>query len=163
MSTSWESEIAGLLQELSEVQHELLALLKEKSAVLLSPDLSALASMLPREEALLAKLQACHDRRASLLAQAVQEGLPGDSIRSLAQALPQSQRDELNPKVREVSSRARLLQHQSLTNWVVVQRTLIHLSQVLEIIATGGRLQPIYGNGTPEPQQAGGSLVDQAA
>ena len=39
----------------------------------------------------------------------------------------------------------RLLQHHSLTNWVLVQRTLIHLSQVLEIIATGGRLKPTYG------------------
>jgi hypothetical protein len=163
MSTSWDSEIAGLLHELSAVQSELLQLLKEKRAILLAPDATTLASMQPREEAMLVKLQACHDHRAALLAQAASEGLPNDSIRSLTQALPRAQREGLNSKVREASARARLLQHQSLTNWVVVQRTLIHLSQVLEIIATGGRLRPTYGNGQCEPQQTGGSLVDQAA
>ncbi|MCU0373434.1 MAG: hypothetical protein MUE56_09370, partial [Ignavibacteria bacterium] len=29
----------------------------------------------------------------------------------------------------------RLLQHQSLTNWVLAQRSMLHLSQLLEIIA----------------------------
>jgi hypothetical protein len=53
------------------------------------------------------------------------------------------------------------LQHQSLTNWVLVQRTLLHLSQLIEIIATGGRLKPTYGKGSDH--QAGGALVDRAA
>jgi hypothetical protein len=53
------------------------------------------------------------------------------------------------------------VQHHSLTNWVLVQRTLIHLSQMLEIIATGGRMKPTYGEGGRT--DAGGSLVDQAA
>jgi hypothetical protein len=62
--------------------------------------------------------------------------------------------------VDEARRRARLLQHQSLTNWVLVQRTLLHLSHVVEIIATGGRMQPTYGKGAPV--SAGGILVDQA-
>jgi hypothetical protein len=44
---------------------------------------------------------------------------------------------------------------------VLVQRSLLHLSQLIEIIATGGRPQPTYGNG-PERQNCG-SLVDRAA
>jgi hypothetical protein len=43
---------------------------------------------------------------------------------------------------------------------VVVQRTLIHLSQMLEIIATGGQMQPTYGK--KESVQARGALVDRA-
>jgi len=54
-----------------------------------------------------------------------------------------------------------LLQHHSLVNWVVIQRTLLHLSQMLEIIATGGRLQPTYGKG--ESSTASGTLMDWAA
>jgi hypothetical protein len=41
-----------------------------------------------------------------------------------------------------------------------VQRTVLHLSQMLEIIATGGRTQPTYGN-SPRAHR-GGSLIDQA-
>ena len=63
--------------------------------------------------------------------------------------------------MREATARMRLLQHHSLTNWVLVQRTLIHLSQMLEIIATGGRLKPTYGK--DDSVNSGGFLVDQAA
>jgi hypothetical protein len=52
----------------------------------------------------------------------------------------------------------RLLQNQSITNWVLAQRSLLHVSQLLEIIATGGRLQPTYGEG--ETVNAVGSLQD---
>jgi hypothetical protein len=66
----------------------------------------------------------------------------------------------LTPQVKKTAARARLLQHQALANWVLAQRTVLHLSQILEIIATGGRLQPTYGK--ENPIAAGGSLVDQA-
>jgi hypothetical protein len=75
--------------------------------------------------------------------------------------LPQSERQKLTPTMREATARMRLLQHHSLTNWVLVQRTLIHLSQMLEIIATGGRLKPTYGK--DDSVNSGGFLVDQAA
>ena len=52
------------------------------------------------------------------------------------------------PAFDEAAERSRLLQHQSLTNWVLVQRSLLHLSQLIEIIATGGRPKPTYGNGS---------------
>ena len=55
----------------------------------------------------------------------------------------------------------RLLQNQSITNWVLAQRSLLHVSQLLEIIATGGRLQPTYGEG--ETVHSVGSLVNQEA
>jgi hypothetical protein len=55
----------------------------------------------------------------------------------------------------------RLLQHHSLTNWVLAQRSLLHITQLLEIVATGGRLQPTYGKGASS--HARGALVDQEA
>jgi hypothetical protein len=42
----------------------------------------------------------------------------------------------------------------------LVQKALIHLSQLLEIIATGGAFQPTYHKGGPVP--AGGALMDRA-
>jgi hypothetical protein len=40
----------------------------------------------------------------------------------------------------------RVLQHHSLANWVLAQRRLLHVAQSLEIIATGGRMRPTYGD-----------------
>jgi hypothetical protein len=74
--------------------------------------------------------------------------------------LSREQRQTVTPQLKHTAARARLLQHQSLANWVLAQRTVLHLSQMLEIIATGGRLQPTYGK--ENSAATGGSLVDQA-
>ena len=104
---------------------------------------------------------ACHERRQQLLARADTEGLPSDSIQSLSDRLPESSRKNVQASIREAANRSQLLRHQSLTNWVVVQRSLLHLSQLIEIIATGGRPKPTYDKGPGS--NSGGSLVDQAA
>jgi hypothetical protein len=156
----WETDLAGLLNELSSVQTEVLEVLGKKREMLLINDVQGMAELQPIEEQLIARLQACHDHRGQLLALAGEEGLPNENIRTLAQSLPRSQRQTLEPEIQAASTRARMLQHQSLTNWVVVQRTLLHLSQIVEIIATGGRPHPTYGMSGCAP--AGGSLLDQA-
>jgi flagellar biosynthesis/type III secretory pathway chaperone len=161
MPVSWEAELVKLLTELSEVQSDLLDLLTDKQQLLKKIDAAGLTDMIPREQAIVARLQACHDHRAALLAQATDEGLPADSLRSLAEALPRAQRLKLAPQVEAAASRARILRHHSLTNWVVVQRSLLHLTRMIEIIATGGRLQPTYGKG--ESARSGGTMLDQAA
>jgi FlgN protein len=158
---AWESELAGLLAELSDIQTELLSVLSDKRHRLLTSDTQAMEALRCREEELIGRLQACQDRRLELLAQAAAEGLPASDLKSLAAALPLSQRKNLTPQLREATARMRLLQHHSLTNWVLVQRTLIHLSQVLEIIATGGRLKPTYEK--DDSARSGGFLVDRAA
>lgn len=160
VAAHWETNLAGLLNELSSVQAEVLEVLGKKREMLLVNDVQGMAELQPIEEQLIARLQACHDHRGELLAQAGAEGLPNDNIRTLAQSLPRSQRQSLEPEIQAAAARARMLQHQSLTNWVVVQRTLIHLSQIVEIIATGGRPHPTYGINGYAP--AGGSLLDQA-
>ncbi len=159
MQIQWETELAGLLNDLCATQDDLLGVLTEKRALLVAADTAGMQSMQAREQELLARLQSCHERRGALLAQAAGAGLPSDSIRSLASSLPA--RRAVGDRVQAAASRARLLQHHSLTNWVLAQRTLLHLSQLLEIIATGGRLRPTYGKA--QPVDSSGSLVDQAA
>jgi hypothetical protein len=161
MSDNWETEIGALLSELSDVQSTLLDTLHEKRRILATNDHEGLAAMASREQALVERLQACHERRQQLLSRAGDEGLPADSIRSLSGHLPAESRGRLQASIREAADRSRLLQHQSLTNWVLVQRTLLHLSQMIEIIATGGRPRPTYGKGSDRAQS--GALVDRAA
>jgi hypothetical protein len=161
MNNTWEAEIGSLLSELADVQSELLETLHEKRRILASNDHEGLTAMAVREQALVERLQSCHERRQQLLNRASEEGLPSDSIRSLSSHLPVGSRGRMQASIREAADRSRLLQHQSLTNWVLVQRTLLHLSQMIEIIATGGRPRPTYGKGSDRAQS--GALVDRAA
>lgn len=161
MPTAWESELAGFLADLSAVQDQSLELLSRKRQLLVKVDTQGLAAMAPEEQELLERLQQCLERREQLLVRAAKEGLPSGSITALAQVLPREDRNRLGGRMQTAAARMRLLQHESLTNWVLVQRTLLYLSQLLEIIATGGRMQPTYGRGEPAP--AGGALVDRAA
>lgn len=161
MSNRWESEIAALLDELLGVQGELLKLLARKRDLLMEADTVALDALGAEEERLMQALTACIQRRQELLERAEQEGLPASTIQQLSKSLPREEQSRIYPQVSQAKSNARLLQHHSLVNWMVVQRTLIHLSQMLEIIATGGRLQPTYEKGGAS--NASGSLVDRAA
>lgn len=158
---NWEQELATLLEDLSSVQDELLSVLIAKKECLANADLDALPELQARELALASRLHACHERRGEMLAAAKEHNLPGDSLGRLTAILPTLQRDKLGKQVKESQSRMRLLQNQSITNWVLAQRSLLHVSQLLEIIATGGRLQPTYGEG--ETIHSVGSLVNQEA
>lgn len=162
MDTNFAPDISALLLELSSVQSDLIALIDEKRRLLLDKKVEQLGELETRERELIGRLQDCHNRRATLLEQASTAKLPCDSIRSLAAATSAASDDSLTSEVHDAAVRGRLLQHKSLSNWVLVQRWLIHLSQLLEIIATGGQLQPTYGKDAGAAT-SGGSLVDQAA
>ena len=161
MNDNYESEIGELLAELADVQSALLGVLNEKRQLLMKNDVDALTAIGPREQDLAARLQACHERRQQLLAQADADGLPADSIESLSGELGADSKQRVQASIREAANRSQLLRHQCLTNWVVVQRTLLHLSQLIEIVATGGRPKPTYDKGPG--YHSGGALVDRAA
>jgi hypothetical protein len=157
---NWESELAALLERLSAAQQGLLSLLATKRELIISRDHQSLAALASREGELAIELQACQQIRQELLTQADSEGLPGRSLEALSSALPKSTAASLERPVAEARNRARLIRHECLTQWVAVQRTVLHLSQMLEIIATGGRSQPTYGKG--RGGERSGALMDQA-
>jgi hypothetical protein len=158
---SWEAELAGLLSRLTAAQRELLALLATKRDLLVRRDHVALNALGERETHLSDELKACHDERERILAAANAEGLPHGTLADLAASLPSARaRRELVGDVAEARQRASLIRNECLAQWVAVQRTVLHLAQMLEIIATGGKMAPTYGKGqTPE---RGGALMDQA-
>jgi flagellar biosynthesis/type III secretory pathway chaperone len=160
MQPSLENELAALLSDLLAGQDELLAILTKKRQLLGAADTEGLAAIGPQEQRWIDALQVCLQRRQELLARAAAEGLPAKNIKAMAERLPSAEGQALRQRVELARRRSRLLQQQNLVNWVVVQRTLLHLSQLLEIIATGGRLQPTYGE--RRLIAAGGALVDQA-
>lgn len=161
MEVSWETELATLLNDLLAVQQQTLDILGRKLELLKVADAEGLAGLADEEAQIVDTMRQCLDRRKQLLAQAKQQRLPSENISSLIGTLPPEKQSPLSQQVEDAHNRARLLQHHSITNWVVTQRSLLHLSQLLEIIATGGRLQPTYGEGATV--NTGGTLVDRAA
>jgi len=160
MEINWEAELADLLNRLSTSQQQLLSLLSTKHDLLMRRDHDGLADLASKEEEFCAELQACHQRRQKLLEQAALAGLPSDSIQSLSESLPEEDAKTLRTPLEESIERSRLLRHQSISQWVVVQRTLLHLSHLLEIFATGGQTQPTYRKGGAT--ESSGALMDQA-
>jgi hypothetical protein len=157
----WEAEIAALLDELGQVQDELLAVLREKRTRLATADLTGLADSQRRETELTARLKACQQRRSELLDSARRQGIAADNLGRLAAVAKLGISDKMGCRVKVASANLRLLRHESLTNWVLAQRALLHVSQLVEIIATGGRLQPTYGDG--DSVHARGALVNHEA
>ena len=158
---AWERELVGLLEDLTKVQDELLDVLARKRQCMAAGDQQKMTELQPVEEHLCQRLQACHDRRANLLKQARQNGLPSGSLGDLASVLECGEREKIEKEAKAASARMGLLQHNCLANWVLAQKALLHASQMLEIIANGGRLEPTYGNRASPA--AGGVLVDQEA
>ncbi len=158
---SWESDLAGLLEDLTQVQEELLAVLGRKRQCMAAGDLRGMKELQPAEQALCDRLQVCHDRRGELLQEAAQDGMPTGSLGGLASLLKPHGRTGSGQGSQTGGLRMSLLQHNCLVNWVLAQKALLHASQMLEIIATGGRLQPTYGNRAG--RTASGALVDQEA
>jgi FlgN protein len=157
----WESELAALLERLTAAQQELLAVLATKRELIVRRDHTAIAALAGREAELGSELRACQEERERLLARAQGEGLPGKSLSDLSAALPAPTSAKFAGPVAEARQRSRLIRHECLAQWVTVQRTVLHLSQMLEIIATGGRPAPTYGKGVA--CERSGALIDQAA
>jgi flagellar biosynthesis/type III secretory pathway chaperone len=141
----WDSDFTALLDELTDVQTELLAVLEQKRRLLGQMDSEGLEAIQDREGALVGRLQQCQERRQLLLEQASATGTPAPNLRTLARARGNERHRASEPRLQQAQLQARLLQHHALTNWVIAQKTLLHLTHLLEIVATGGRLQPTYG------------------
>ncbi|QDS98320.1 flagellar export chaperone FlgN [Adhaeretor mobilis] len=164
--TTWDTAVAGLIERLSTAQTGLLDLLASKREMLQRQDHEALASLAPEEAALGVELAACHQAREALLTRAAGEGLTGKTLAEASQSLPSEASAALVEPLAAAKKRSQLIRHECLAQWVVVQRTVLHLSQMLEIVATGGRSKPTYDNGSTlakgVPQANSGSLMDRA-
>ncbi len=154
-----EQDLASLLEDLAQIQQELLDVLTKKQDLMAHGDIRGMNQLQSREQSLCTALQRCQQRRTSMLDRAKHRGMPAANLGNLASSLNTGKRGELKKQVSQASTRMQLLQHQSLANWVLAQKALLHLSQMLEIIATGGRVQPTYGK---EANANGrGALMDQ--
>lgn len=156
-------EVGTLLRDLTEIQSSLLSVLKQKRDAMATGALDSLNDLQRIEEEIHRRLKACYDRRSEILERGCSQGLEGDTLAELTQQISEKNQADvgnLPEKFQESKEHVRRLQLEHLTNWVIAQKSLLHVSQILEIVATGGKIQPTYGK---SESSARGALVDQEA
>ena len=157
----WRKQLEQFLEETLQAQKDCAALLERKRELFAKNDLAEIGEFSKDEHLAVESLKQCLGNREKLLQYAAAEGLPSQSIESLAKAVVPYSDDEFFTLLRAVQYESQLLRQHNITNWVVTQRSMLHASQMIEIIATRGRMNSTY---TREHQRnigtTGGTLVD---
>ena len=141
---SIELDIAALLEDISSAQQDMLDHLDQKFTALKHRDVTALQDLQKHEEDLLRKLSQCQNRRLELIDNANENEHKGKTLAEITQSLSSENSLNLTQKIKQTEHQNKLLKHQGLTNWILAQRSLVHVTQILEIIATGGKMRPTY-------------------
>ena len=162
--SGWRKQLADFLTATLQAQQEAVALLERKREMFAKNDLTAVGELSKDEQAASERLQHCLLEREKLLQYATAEGLPAQSIEILAKAVVPYSDDEFFALLRSVRFETQKLRQNNIANWCITQRGMLHTSQMLEIIATRGRMRSTY---TRSHQRnigpTGGSLVDRKA
>ncbi|MCL2303751.1 MAG: flagellar protein FlgN [Planctomycetaceae bacterium] len=156
------TQIQEFLDKLSVVQDATLDFLKRKGDLLGKSDAKGLTEIADEEQTVMDRLHGVFELRHQILQQAKEADLPSDTLESLAARLDkENPGNALEERCRDSIQKSRLLRHQSLANWVLAQRTAIHLSQLIEIIGTKGKPNSTYSrHHNKEKSYTGGSIVD---
>ena len=104
-------------------------------------------------------MQRILERREELLTAARLQNVPGDSIEQLCEYFfPRN--IEVHKLLNEVKHRTQQISLVAYTNWTMSRKSMIHLTQILELLETRGQGKTTY---QPRPSADGGGLVDRVA
>lgn len=159
---NWQTELTVFLNELESAQENALKVLRRKQVSLANANVKEMQTIADEESAAVERLDVCLQRRERLLAEAAKNNMPSDTIENLCKSQPQT--TNLTKRIKKSKHNSRLIQYQSLTNWVLTQRSVIHLNQLIELIKNKGKKSPTYNkNKQKSNPDNGGNLVDKVA
>ena len=156
-----KTDIPTFLTQLIETQNQMLAVLHKKQSLLVRPEKEALAAITAEEEAMVDNMQRMLNRREEILTAARMQNIPCDSIEQLCEHFfPHN--IEVQKLLIEAKSRTQQIQLLAYTNWTMSRKSLIHVSQILELLETRGQGKTTY---QPQPETAlsRGGFVDRVA
>jgi hypothetical protein len=158
-------DIEDLLVAIEETQAALAGVYRDKRAAIRHANGPGLDQLTTIEETLVADLQVHLRRREQILQQARQMGLPADSLSSVVRTLDEPLRERLIAQIEETRRVADANRRESWILWIVCKQSLRFFSDVIELIANGGRRAPIYlaRPGAVAELSTGGSLLDAQA
>jgi len=156
-----KTDLLDFLKRLVEAQDQMLAVLREKQAILVHPAKEAIALISVAEEKALEKMQRILEQREELLTAARLQNIPGNSIEQLCGHLFPRNID-VHKLLNESRHRTQQIGLLAYTNWTMSRKSLIHIAQILELLETRGQ-----GKTTYHPQAntdtSRGSFVDRVA
>ncbi len=154
-----KAKLIEFLKVLAMAQDATLDVLRKKQTLLVKLAANALADIEAEERDALAGLRSALEKREEILREAERAGIGADSIQSLCETLFPNN-FEVRKLLDMAQNRSRQLRFLALTNWTMSQKSMIHLSQLLELIETRGQGKTTY---KPTKGTEGGGLVDRVA
>jgi len=156
-----KTDIKKFLTQLIESQHRMLAVLHKKQAILVKPNPEAMESMSHEEEKAMSDMQDILKRRDDLLMAARLQNIRSHSIEQLCEHFFPCN-IEVQKLLAESKHRTQQIRLLAYTNWTMSRKSLIHVSQILELLETRGQ-----GKTTYQPQAnrdtSHGGFVDRVA
>jgi hypothetical protein len=156
-------EIEELLGEIDETQNALGATYRDKRAAIREANAPEIDRLTRFEQEQISELQVHLRRREQILQRARQAGLPADSLKSLVGTLPEPFRESLLAHLDETRRTTDANRRESWILWIVCKQSLRFFSNVIELIANGGRRTPIYSARPEAELSTGGALLDAKA
>ena len=144
MPDKFPAELEQFAATLIDAQEALLQILHRKRTALATADLEMMAALQTPEAEAARRLQELVAWRARLLESARRAGHPGETLTELAQALFGSQPSRLTHLLKTAQRRAKEVRQESWVQWVITNRCCNFYSEVLELIAQGGKKPPTY-------------------
>ena len=156
-----KTDLQNFLTQLTEAQAQMLAVLHKKQAILVRPDKEAIAAIEAEEESTLERMQRVLTRREEILTAARLQNIQCDSIDHLCEHFfPRNV--EVQRFINEIKARTQQIQLLAYTNWTMTRKSLIHVSQILELLETRGQGKTTYSQRS-KAETTGGGFVDRVA
>jgi hypothetical protein len=157
-------DIEELLLAIDDTQIALGIAYRDKREAIRQANAAEIDRLTKIEEARVAELQVHLRRREQILQRARQMGLASDSLTSLVKTFREPFRESLLAHIDETRRMADANRRESWILWIVCKQSLRFFSDVVELIANGGRRAPIYSTrpASSEPS-TGGALLDAQA
>jgi len=156
-----KTDIQNFLHQLIETQSHVLTVLKKKQTILVKPEKEAIALVTAEEEEVLDKMQKIRQQQEELLTAARLQNVRGDSIEQLCGYFFPHNTD-IQKLLDEAKHRAHQISLLAYTNWTIARKSLIHVSQILELLETQGQGKTTYQPQTHTDTSRGG-FVDRVA
>jgi hypothetical protein len=165
MTSADLTAVADYLDEYLDVQQALLDVMTAKLDVRTKRTFEEARALDAREAELVERLKACVEKRQGLLADSGLNAAGAPTLKRLVEAVAESDEDEpdatLFRRFDTAEKNNRELRMRSVSAWVLAQRSVVHWSQMLEIVAAQGQNVPTYKR--DRKLRSRGALMDREA
>jgi hypothetical protein len=165
MTSADLSAVADYLDEYLDVQQALLDVMTAKLDVKTKRSLEEARALDAQEAVLVERLQVCVEKRQGLLADPELNAAGEPTLKRIVESVASSNEDAGDATIFRRFDAAeknnRELRMRSVSAWVLAQRSVVHWSQMLEIVAAQGQNVPTYKR--DRKLRSRGALIDQEA